>query len=320
MENNIDYLRFSLTDRCNLNCIYCTPLQKGQFLEHKDVLRYEEIARVVGLFVKAGVRKLRLTGGEPLIKKNIVDLVKMLKGIKDLEEISMTTNGIFLKDMAQQLKEAGLDRVNISLDTLRPERFEVITRMDGFNNTWEGIMASLEAGFCPVKLNVILLKGYNDDEVLDFARLTLKFPLIVRFIEFFPTNKRSKELSGLRITTDQTKRAIAEGLGELIPVSGMKGNGPAEYWRVPSSFGSIGFISSFTKDFCRACNRVRVDCSGKVSPCLFSGAVYDIKPFLRDGKKDGLILGHIKKILGEKEGYKNKNSHLFKTEMSSIGG
>lgn len=320
ISNGVNYLRFSLTDKCNLNCLYCTPLEKGQFLDRCDVLSYEEMAKAVDLFVRAGIRKLRLTGGEPLIKKDIVDLVKMLRGIKGLEEISMTTNGIFLEDKARSLKEAGLDRINVSLDTLRRQRFEAITGVDGFDKTWAGVKAAMEAGLSPVKLNVILLKGYNDDEALDFASLTLKLPLIVRFIEFFPTNKRSKELSGRRVTTEETKTAIIKGLGELAPVSEINGNGPAEYGRLRACVGAVGFISSFTKDFCRACNRVRVDCTGKVSPCLFSGPVYDMRPFLRDDKKEGQAFEYIKKILGEKQGHKNKNSHNFKTEMSSIGG
>ena len=203
MENNIgiDYLRLSLTDRCNLNCLYCTPLERGQFLTRGEVLSYEEIVRAVSLFVKAGVRKLRLTGGEPLIKKNIVGLIKMLKRIDSLEEIAMTTNGVYLKDLASPLKAAGLDRVNISIDTLKKEKYKSITGFDYFDDVWAGIKESLGSGLNPVKLNVILMKGLNDDEVLDFARLSFEYPLVIRFIEFFPTNKRSSKLSGALIKT-----------------------------------------------------------------------------------------------------------------------
>lgn len=210
MENKtVDYLRFSLTDRCNLNCIYCTPLEKGQFLARSEVLTYEEIARVVSLFVKAGISRLRLTGGEPLLKKDIVSLVGMLKNIDGLEEISLTSNGVYLKDLAFGLKDAGLSRVNISIDTLKKEKFKGITGFDLFDDVWSGVLRSIEAGLNPVKLNVILMKGINDDELFDFVRLTFEYPLIVRFIEFFPTNKRSMKFAGYLVRSDDVKTRIA---------------------------------------------------------------------------------------------------------------
>ncbi len=317
---NIDYLRFSLTDRCNLNCIYCTPLKKSQFLSRDEVLSYEEIVEVAKVFVKTGIRNLRLTGGEPLIKKGLAGLVKMLRSINGLKEISMTTNGVMLKDLAADLKKSGLDRINISLDTLKKEKFRRITGLDHFGDVWAGIKAALRAGLHPVKLNVILMKGINDDEILDFTGLVLRYPLVVRFIEFFPTNRRSNNLSGSLVETDFVKKKIRDCYGELEAVSGIKGNGPAEYYRLKDSQGTIGFISNASRDFCNDCNRVRVDCAGRVSPCLFSGHIYDMRPALRD-KNNEKLFSDIKGILSSKSGYnKKKLADCCGIEMSSIGG
>lgn len=318
---NIDYLRFSLTDRCNLNCIYCTPLKKSQFLSHDQVLTYEEIVRVVSIFVKAGVKNLRLTGGEPLIKKDLVELIKMLKKIKGLEEIAMTTNGVTLKVIAEGLKKAGLDRINISLATLRRERFKQITGSDHFEDVWLGIDKALEIGFDPVKLNVILMEGINDDEILDFARLTLERALSVRFIEFFPTNRRSDKLSGCMIKNEAVRDKIVKHFGELKKISGIRGNGPAEYYKVKDSSGAIGFISNASDDFCDECNRIRIDCAGRISPCLFSGYIYDLRKILRNGSNDNQLLAYIKNILKMKSGYnKKKIRDSNGIEMSSVGG
>lgn len=322
MENNIaiDYLRLSLTDRCNLNCVYCTPLERSQFLSRDEVLSYEEIARVVSVFVKAGVRKLRLTGGEPLLKNNITDLIKMLRRINALEEIAMTTNGVYLKDLAGLLKEAGLDRVNISIDTLIKEKFKSITGFDHFNQVWAGIKESSRVGFNPVKLNVILMKGINDDEVLDFVRLTFDYPFIVRFIEYFPANKRSSVLSGALIKTQALKEKITSYFGAIKRVSEVIGNGPAEYYRLHDSKGAIGFISSSSENFCGRCNRVRLDCAGRVCPCLFSGPTHDMKPLLRSTQSDEELVKYIKEIFKIKSRFCKDMSAGHRLEMSSIGG
>lgn len=322
MENhvNVDYLRFSLTDRCNLNCMYCTPLGKSRFLSRDEVLSYEEITKVVTLFVKAGVRKLRLTGGEPLIKKNIVELVKMLKKIKGLQEIAMTTNGVYLKDIAGQLKAAGLGRVNISIDTLKKEKFKSITGYDYLDDVWAGINESIGVGLSPVKLNVILMKGINDEEILDFAQLTVKHPLIIRFIEFFPTNKRSSELSNTLIRTDAVKEKIIKCFGTIEAAYGVKGNGPAKYYKLNNSKGIIGFISSLSDNFCDRCNRLRIDCAGRICPCLFSGHTHDIRPLLRGGQKDKDLLKYIKEIFKIKSKYRKDITPRQQLEMSSIGG
>lgn len=321
MENNIDYLRFSLTDKCNLNCVYCTPLEKSHFLAHQEVLTYEEIAKVAALFVKAGIRKLRLTGGEPLIKKDITGLIRMLKGIQGLEEIAMTTNGIYLEGLARGLKQTGLDRINISIDTLKKEKFKSVTGYDFFDEVWKGIKKAIEVGLAPVKLNTILMKGINEDEILDFARLTLDYPLIVRFIEFFPMNKRSLKLSDCLVKSEDAKEEITRHFGAIENVSQVKGNGPARYYKLKDSKGLLGFISSYTETFCDKCNRIRVDCAGRVSPCLFSGHIYDLRPLLRSGAAESELLAYIKNIFKMKSGYNKKKTIGAKgLEMSSIGG
>lgn len=320
MKKTVDYLRLSITDRCNLNCLYCTPLQKEEFLNHDDVLRYEEMVRLVRIFVESGIRKVRITGGEPLIKKNVVDLVKMLRSIKDLEEISMTTNGVYLKNIAGDLKEAGLERVNVSLDTLNRKKYNMLTGGDYFEEVFSGIMKALEVGFSPVKLNIVLMKGLNDDEIFDFVRLVFKYPISVRFIEFFQTSKRSGEFVSCTIRNSEVKEKIENSFGKMENFSDIKGNGPAEYYKLKDAKGTVGFISSSSKDFCSECNRVRVDCAGRVSPCLFSGYTFDFKPLLRSTRDDREITSQVNKLLKMKSGYNKRIKNSCGIEMSSIGG
>ena len=319
-KTRIDYLRLSVTDRCNLNCLYCTPLEKAQFLTHDEVLRHEEMARLVTVFSRLGVKKVRVTGGEPLIKKNITGLLRLLKEIKGIEEISMTTNGVHLKDMARELKEAGLDIVNISLDTLKKERYRRLTGKDSFEDVRSAIHKAIEVGLSPVKLNVVAMKGVNDDEVLDFAELTLRYPLSIRFIEFFPTSKRSNELAYRLIRNTEIKERIIHSFGELQPVSGIIGNGPAEYYALKDSKGALGFISSFSSNFCYDCNRIRVDCAGRISPCLFSGYIYDARERLRSERGEDGLIAAIKGVFEAKSRYNKKTTTDYKIEMSSIGG
>ncbi|MCG2712319.1 MAG: GTP 3',8-cyclase MoaA [Candidatus Omnitrophica bacterium] len=322
MEKNIaiDYLRLSITDLCNLNCMYCTPLEKSRFLTHDDVLRYEEMARLVRIFTRAGINKVRLTGGEPLIKRGVVDLVKMLKGIEELKEISMTSNGILLKNLAPSLKAAGLDRINISLDTLRKDRFKKICGKDAFDDVWAGVEEAIKCGFDPVKLNVIPMQGVNDDELPDFARLTLEYPLIIRFIEFFHTNQRSEKLISSLISSVKTKKIIEQRFGVMNPIDSVQGNGPARYYKLSKAKGAIGFISGSTGNFCGNCNRIRVDCAGRISPCLFSGQVCDTRGLLRGDSSDDLIKEQIKRVFNNKSKYSRFSINERVVEMSSLGG
>ncbi len=321
MERKIDYLRFSITDRCNLNCLYCAPVERDRILAREEVLRYEEIVMLVSAFVKVGIKKLRLTGGEPLGRKNIVGLIRMLKTIDGLEEISVTTNGVYLEDFADKLKKAGLDRVNVSLDTLKKERFKSITGLDCFDKVWAGIERALEVGLFPLKLNIIIMKGINDDEIADFVRLAIERQLIVRFIEFFPTNKRFNKLAGYLVKNEFVKEEIVKQFGAMKKVYQIKGNGPSEYYRIVVLKGTIGFISNASENFCGECNRIRVDCAGRVSPCLFSGHICDLRPFLKNKKMESELLKTINDIITIKPSFtKQQIKSCSGIEMSSIGG
>ncbi|MDO8803585.1 MAG: GTP 3',8-cyclase MoaA [Elusimicrobiota bacterium] len=316
----IDYLRLSLTDRCNLNCIYCTPLEKSGYLAHGDLLRHEELARAAAAFVRAGVKKIRLTGGEPLLKKNILELVRMLKAIPGLQELALTTNGVLLKDLAVPLREAGMNRVNISLNTLIPATYKQITGSGSLEDAWDGLMASLRAGFSEVKLNFVVMKRINDAEIPEFARLSMDFPLSVRFIEFFPTNERSKNLKHALFTTAETRKRIEDAYGPLQQVPSGPTDGPARVFKRPGAKGKIGFISGRSDYFCGACTRVRMDCTGKVYPCLFSPSTHTLRDHLRAGADEETLVELIKKIFLVKSKYNKDSASSGHIEMSSMGG
>lgn len=321
VRRKIDYLRLSVTDRCNLNCLYCTPREKDRFLSPSEILQNEEMVRLVDAFVKSGIKSLRLTGGEPLTRQDIIGLVGTLKSIKGLQDLAITTNGVYLKNLAHQLKQAGLDRINISLDTLKKSRFKYITGVDCFDEVWAGVEESIEAGFNPIKLNVILMKGINEDEIIDFVHLAINRHLIVRFIEFFPVNEKLNKLSNCLVKNIEVKERIIEHFGPIQSVSEIEGNGPAEYYTLKDSKAVVGFISSVSKDFCSECNRIRVDCAGRVSPCLFSGHIRNLKPLLQNKGNETALLKEISDILMIKSRFKKKEvGSCCAIEMSSIGG
>lgn len=313
MGTKIDYLRFSVIDKCNLNCLYCTPMKKNKFLAIDEILKNEEIVKIIKIFVKLGIKNLRLTGGEPLVKKDIVNLVAMIKSIDGLENLSITTNGVYLKNFIYQLKQAGLDRINISLDSLKKDRFKYITGFDYLNEIWTGIEKSLESGLYPIKLNVILMKGINDDEIIDFVHLSIKHHLIVRFIEFFPANDRVN--NNYLIKNEEVKKRIIEYFGSIQKNLKVQGKGPAEYYNV--STGIIGFISSVSRNFCNECNRIRIDYTGKLFLCLFSKSVCNLKLLLQNNDND--ILDKINKLLMIKS-QKKEEKFCCSIEMSNIGG
>jgi len=316
----IDYLRLSLTDRCNLNCLYCTPREKASFLKHEDLLRHEELARAAAAFVSCGVKKIRLTGGEPLLRKNIVGLVKMLKAISGLKELAMTTNGVLLAPLAGELRAAGLDRVNVSLNSLNPAAYQRITGAGSLEDAWDGLMAARKAGFSEVKLNMVVMKGVNDAEIPEFARLAMDFPVSVRFIEFFQTSERSAQLRDAYLSSAETRKRIEAVYGPLQEVPPGPTDGPAHVYRRQGARGKLGFISGRSDYFCGACNRVRMDCTGKVYPCLFSPSTHTLKDLLRAGAPDEALADHIKKIFLVKSEYKRDSSTAGHIEMSSLGG
>lgn len=284
----IDYLRVSVTDRCNLNCVYCAPSERLVRKTHDDILRYEEIGRVVDAAAGLGVRKIRLTGGEPLVRLGLTGLVRQLGTIPGIQEISLTTNGMVLERAAEPLAKAGLGRVNISLDTLRPERFARITRGGRIEQVWHGIEAAEHAGLSPIKLNMVVIRGLNDDELAPFARLTLDRPWHVRFIELMPIANQGDWGPGFptpntRFVDAAEIRERLAALGDLLPVTGLRGNGPAQICRLPGALGTLGFISSISQHFCAHCNRLRLTADGWLRPCLLHEGEINVRQALRDG-------------------------------------
>jgi cyclic pyranopterin phosphate synthase len=325
----ISYLRVSITDRCNYRCIYCKPEEQFEFIPHEEILRYEEIVEIIEESVNLGVTKVRITGGEPLARKGVVDFIKKLREIKKLEDISLTTNGFFLSEYAEKLKDAGLNRVNISLDSLQEEKYKRITRGGSLEKALKGIDSALKAGLLPIKINTVLIRGINDDEVEDFVRLTLGRPLNIRFIEFMPSgevlkdNYRDKFISVLEI-----KESLAEKYS-FKPIDINSGNGPAKYYQIKGGQGTIGFITALSQHFCKTCNRIRLTSEGKLRPCLFSNMEVDIKQAIRNAKTDDKIIRSkiirnniVEAISIKTEGHKlnEKFSNRDSFKMSKIGG
>lgn len=320
-ERVIDYLRISITDRCNLRCIYCMPSEGLSPIEHKDILTYEEIIRIVRIASGLGVRKVRITGGEPLVRKGVTFLTASIKKIPGIEDLSITTNGVLLEKYAEELANAGVDRVNVSLDSLRPERYREITRGGDINVVLRGIEAARKLGLVPVKINMIPIRGINGDEIKDFARITLNSDYHVRFIEFMPFGSGNLWSSEKYIPCDEIK-SIVETIGPITPVR-IRKNGPSRYFRFKNAQGVIGFISAITHHFCKDCNRLRMTSDGKLRPCLFYETGIDLKPALRGGASDNEIERLFKLAIEVKpEGHNiNERSNLkFLQSMSKIGG
>ena len=282
-NRRIDYLRISVTDRCNLKCVYCTPLKGLKHFKETDLLTDEEIIRFVGIVHRHGLRKVRITGGEPLLRKNIIQLVASIKKI-GIRELSLTTNGLMLSQMARELKSAGLDRVNISLDTLDAEKFKSIANGGDINLVWKSIEEAERAGLMPVKINVVPIRGINDDEILSFASLTLEKNYHIRFIELMPANCN-------RLWTKDTcvpSHEIMERISMLGTFSKLKfrGIGPSRNYRIKGAAGVIGIISPVSDHFCNSCNRLRLTAIGKIRPCLFSNEEIDVRTPMRSGASD----------------------------------
>ncbi len=298
-QRPINYLRISVTDRCNLRCVYCMPAEGVREMSHRDILSYEEIYTVVRAASELGINKVRLTGGEPLVRLGIPKLVAMLGQIEAVDDISLTTNGTLLGRYAAELKQSGLKRVNISLDTLNPERFRVITRdCCDLGSVLAGIEKARSAGLNPVKINVVVMAGINDDEVLDFARKTISEGWHVRFIEFMPTAGVGNAALHF-VPVDSIKKQLAE-LGKLAPCFPHVGNGPARYFRFSGSRGSVGYISPVSEHFCFHCNRLRLTADGKLRSCLLSEEEIDLKQPLRCGITSAELGDLIKQAVAKK--------------------
>ncbi|MBQ3301603.1 MAG: GTP 3',8-cyclase MoaA [Eggerthellaceae bacterium] len=326
----IDYLRISLTDRCNFRCIYCMPEEGVQMMSHNDILRIEEFEAIVRVATQIGIRSVRLTGGEPLVRKGVVDLVSAISTMPGIENISMTTNGVLLPSMAQDLKAAGLSRVNISLDTLDPEQFRMITRLGDIHCSLAGIEAALNAGFNPVKINAVSVRSLNQD-FLGFAKLSLDRPLHVRFIEYMPVGESSgvdgsgwgKEdvIPSEELLEIINAGARAEGMPELQPIDGDHkpvGWGPARYFEFPGAKGTVGFISPLSRHFCSECNRLRLTADGKLRPCLFSDKEIDVRSALREGGDEAVYQCFLQALDLKPDEHHDKVG--TERKMSQIGG
>lgn len=291
VDNNnriINYLRLSVTDKCNLRCIYCMSEEGVEFMPHAEILTYEEMLVIIKLCIQKGIRKLRLTGGEPLIRKGVIDFIKKVSELDGLEEVTLTTNGVYLKEFAHSLRQSGIYRINVSMDTLRPDRFFNITRRDLFDRVREGIEEAELTGLNPIKINVVIMKGVNDDEILDFAQLTYSKPYHVRFIELMPVGDPEKWTPHRFISTREVFDKIST-LGKIIPVSSDPLAGPARRFTLEGSKGEIGLIGALNYHFCENCNRLRLTADGKLRGCLFSDSETDIKEPLRNGANEYIL-------------------------------
>lgn len=279
----IEYLRVSITDLCNLRCVYCRPPEGVKLIAHDEILRYEEILTIVNIARNMGIKKIRVTGGEPLVRRDVVGFLARLTAMEGIEDVGLTTNGVILASMAKDLKAAGLRRINVSLDSLRPEVFRSVTRSDRLAEVLAGLDRALELGFHPVKINVVLLQGINEDDVPGFARMTLEKPVDVRFIERMPFGTEAPSSSPPSFSARAVLDMIRAALGELHPEERHPLDGPATMYRLDRAAGRIGVIDPMTGHFCATCNRMRLTARGTLRPCLLGSQEFDIRTALRKG-------------------------------------
>jgi cyclic pyranopterin phosphate synthase len=316
----IDYLRVSITDLCNLRCVYCLPPEGVRLVPHEEVLRYEEFIRILTVAVRMGVKKIRLTGGEPLVRRGVADFVRRVNEIEGIEDLGLTTNGTLLTDLALPLRKAGLRRVNVSLDSLRRDVFARITGKDRLDDVLKGIEAARAAGLAPIKLNVVLLGGINDADIPEFARLTRDDELDVRFIERMPVGPERPDSGETKFTAGQALETIVTEVGELEPVQGLPLDGPATMYRLKGARGRIGVIDPVTGHFCAECNRLRLTARGAFRPCLMGVREVDIKSALRRGASDEELAGVIRSAVNAKPGGSRSNHGRVGAAMHLIGG
>ena len=310
----VDYLRISVTDLCDLRCIYCMPPQGIRQLPHDKILRFEEIRRTAAVAASLGVRTLRLTGGEPLVRRGIADLVRMLSQVEGIRSVAMTTNGTRLAALASDLRSAGLSRVNISLDTLDAERYAEITRGGSLADVLKGMEVALESGFEQVKLNVVAMKGVNDSEFVDLALMARQYPVDVRFIEYMPAGRDVPVEPG-RFVPVAAIRSELERTLELRPVDEERGAGPAESFKIDEGQGYIGFISSVSEPFCRRCNRLRLSADGRLIACLFDAGQIDLRTAIRAGATDEQIAQMFREVADMKPLVHSDKSASFVGEL-----
>ena len=318
----INYLRLSLTDRCNLRCVYCMPMHGLTFVPGQELLTAQELERVVRAAVDAGFYKVRLTGGEPTLRHDIVEIVRRLAGIDGVEQLVMTTNGYRLPHIAHDLAEAGLKRVNIHVDSLNKETISRIMRLGSFDKAWAGIEAAEKAGLTPIKLNAVITRGYNDEAAVELARLTLAKPWQIRFIELMPFGGPTEIQLEHYVSSDEVKNSIEHQLGPLFPINNGHLDGEARMFRLAGAEGAIGFISPVSNPYCDDCNRMRVTADGRLRMCLLSDKEINFKETLRNGSTHRELVALFERAIRAKPvGHQLKNGiHPEARTMSQIGG
>lgn len=311
---DINYLRISITDRCNLRCKYCMPAHGIYKCNHNDLFSLEEIELIAKEFVKLGIEKIRITGGEPLIRKGVIKLISNLSKIEGLKDISMTTNGLLLERYAQDLKNSGLNRVNISLDTLNKEKYKIITRGGNLDKVFKGIKKAKEIGLTPIKINTVLIGGFNDDEIEDFVYLTSNENIDVRFIELMPIGEASKWANENFISSDEVLNRIKT----LEKIKNHDLSSPALYYKLPEGKGRVGIINPISCKFCEYCNRIRLTSQGNLKLCLHSSREIDLKHAIRNGESINNII--LNSILEKPESHRLEDGKYIEKNMNQIGG
>jgi len=325
-DREINYLRVSITDRCNLHCNYCRPKEGISLKGHTDILRYEEIIRIVSIAVKMGLIKVRITGGEPLVRRGFVEFIASLKIIKGLQDISLTTNGILLEQYAQGIFDAGITRINISLDSLNKEKYFKITNGGNLDAVLRGIAKAEQIGFMPIKINAVAIKGFNDDEVLDFAKLSVEKPFQVRFIELMPMGQSNSVYGDDYLPLSQLMQKISSKYElEQVEIKESKSAGPATIFKVKGGMGELGFINPVSSHFCSNCNRLRLTADGRLRACLLKEEEIDLKKALSENCSDAVLESLIREAILLKPKHHDldcSDRHLKKChrDMSEIGG
>lgn len=320
LHNN---LRISVTDRCNIRCFYCMPADNVEFMPREQLLTFEEIVRIVRVGTGLGIDRVRLTGGEPLVRRDLHKLVALLAEVPGLVDIGLTTNGILLAEQAQALRDAGLARLNISLDALSPEVFRRVTRREGYEQVLRGIDAARAAGFSPIKLNAVSVRGLTEDQIVPFGQLARDSDTVVRFIEFMPLDADSQWQRDKVLFAHEIMQRLEAAFGPLEPVEPDHPHAPAQDFRFADGRGRIGLIASVSRPFCGSCNRFRVTADGKLRNCLFSHDETDVRPLLRGaGTDEQLAQAMLACIAAKNEGHEINTARFIQPDrpMYSIGG
>ena len=320
-NRHLNYLRISITDRCNLQCRYCEPQDLIPKLSHAEILTYEEILRLVRIATRLGISKVRITGGEPLVRKGVYEFLHELTATEGLKDVSLTTNGVLLKDNLEKIQAAGISRINISLDTLNPTKYHEITGYDEFDRVWQGIEKAHQMGFYPIKLNIVALKGINEEEFVEMAQLSFQYPFHIRFIEYMPIGRSDFNPDSL-LLAPEIKSRISH-LGNLAIVQEDEHDGPARRYKYEDAVGEIGFIPALSQHFCNKCNRLRLTASGQLRPCLLSDHQEDLKEAIRQDCSDQQLADIFIKAVRHKPSDHNlvaKNPARVCGQMRAIGG